>query len=176
MRQSTERNGPRAWFLFRCLDQPYAVRLESVSEIIPADRLIRLPLAPPELVGLCAIRRDIIPVVALPGGPSRPASSLDATSAVLVLHAEQGVWGIGISREGVAVVEAEPQEDRLAPAPGHPEMPHRTICRCGSVYSVIHPERAWAGVRASVVRWYSYLLNGFTVPSEPTRQAAGALN
>ncbi|HEV3164828.1 MAG TPA: chemotaxis protein CheW [Isosphaeraceae bacterium] len=168
MLKTEELTCSQAWCLFSSLGQAYAVRLESVSEIISVDRLIQLPLAPPELIGLCTIRRDIVPVVGLVDGRPAVVSGMQGMNALLVLQAEQGIWGIAINREGVAVVEATPEVQELALLPAGPT---GTITSAGSIrkgdtaHAIINPEKAWSSVRASVERWYGLIAKAVPVAS-----------
>jgi CheW-like domain len=167
MLNTPETRRSHAWCLFWSLSRPYAVRLDCVSEVVSVDRLVRLPLGPPELMGLCTIRRDVIPVVGLVDGRPAAVASVAGTTAVLILQAGQGTWGIGISREGIAVVDesAEGGDDvRIEPA----DLPGREsgIHKGDTFYAVIHPELAWSSVRTAVERWY-----GRFSPREPVAPA-----
>ncbi len=64
---SADGNARRAWYLFRSEGVPFAVGLEAVAEVVEADRPVRLPLCPPRVLGLCTVRRDVVPVVRLAG-------------------------------------------------------------------------------------------------------------
>jgi chemotaxis signal transduction protein len=145
-----------AWCLFRSLSQPYAVRLESVLEVVSVDRLVRFPLGPPELMGLCTIRRDVIPVIGLVDGRPAPVDAASGTTAVLILQAGQGTWGVGINREGIAVVD-QSADTSAEPGAESAELEEGVagIRKGDTIYTVIHTEQAWASVRTTVERWYS---------------------
>lgn len=153
----------QAWCLFRSMSQSFAVPLDYVAEVVSVDQLLRLPLSPAEVIGLCTIRREVIPVVRLLDRENDPREPADLINAVLVLQAEQGLWGIGINREGIAVVEGFPgfiepsaRCENIAGAAG-------TIRRGDLLHTVINPVRAWATLRASIERWYSRI--GSSAPS-----------
>ena len=63
-----------------------AVRLESVAEVIWVERLTRFPLAPPQVLGLCTLRRDVIPVVLLDDVARSLRQAPDGKLVVLVLQ------------------------------------------------------------------------------------------
>jgi chemotaxis signal transduction protein len=145
-----------AWCLFRSLSQPYAMRLDCVTEVVSVDRLVRLPLGPPELIGLCTIRRDVIPVIGLVDGRPGAVEFTAGTSAVLIVQAGQGTWGIGVNREGISVVdESADGSDEPSAEPEEVSARASSVRKGDIVYTVIHPELAWSSVRMAVERWYS---------------------
>ncbi|AGA27692.1 chemotaxis protein CheW [Singulisphaera acidiphila] len=143
---------PPPWCLFRSDSRPFAVALEAVAEVVQADRLIRLAHCPPQILGLCTVRRDIVPVLSLNPGASgvEPETSV----VVLVLRSDQGMWGIRIDREGTAVsdgvLNASAQGE---PASGGAEVVG-SVQRGDLAHAVINPDRTWRNVRALVEAWY----------------------
>lgn len=164
-----------AWCLFRSFQQPYAIPLEYVSEVVSVESLVRLPLGPPELLGLCVIRRDVIPVVGLiDGRPAAEAGVNQGASAVLVIRAEHETWGIGISREGIIVDDQEPGEDESALAAGFsPRVLEESIRRGDTNYAAIEPEALWRSVRGLVERWYGLISSRQPAPSSDAYKSAG---
>jgi len=146
---------PNAWCLFRSQSRALAVPLERVCEIVAVDRLVRVPLSPPELLGLCTVRREVIPVLRLDAEPSQGNGQGARPTAVLVLRTDQrGPWGIAINRDGITVLdESVGEEDGSLLDPQSPTPPD-VIRRGDDVYTVVHPEKTWASVRAAVERWY----------------------
>ena len=140
-----------AWCLFNSNTRPFAVRLESVAEVVQVDRLVRLPLAPPRLVGLYALRRSVIPVFRIDGGISDADQSSIGKSIVLVLRSTQGTLGFLIDREGVEIHEEEPSPSENEPVP-HAE---REVHRGGVPHSVIDSEAAWQELDGSISAWYA---------------------
>ncbi len=67
----------------------FAVGLEAVAEVVEVERLVRLPQSPPHVLGLCALRRDVIPVVAVQRTAAEPSSRF----LVLILRTSQGGMG-----------------------------------------------------------------------------------
>ncbi|WP_406694945.1 chemotaxis protein CheW [Singulisphaera sp. Ch08] len=145
---------PPPWCLFRSDSRPFAVGLEAVAEVVQADRLIRLAHCPPQILGLCTVRRDIVPVLSLSPDASDVALDPETPVVVLVLRSDQGMWGIRIDREGTAVSDGV----LVAPFQGEPTTGGAEVV--GSVqrgdlaHAVIDPDRTWWNVRASVDAWY----------------------
>ncbi|HEV3120394.1 MAG TPA: chemotaxis protein CheW, partial [Isosphaeraceae bacterium] len=86
----------RPWCLFQSAHSAYAVRLESVVEIFQIDELAQLPLSPPCLKGLCALRRELIPVIAaLPMREQQEVHPLNEPKrTVLAMRSSRGTFGI----------------------------------------------------------------------------------
>jgi len=161
-----------AWCLFRCMNRPYAVPLECVSEVVAVDRLIDLPLGPPELIGLCTIRREVIPVIALVDGHPAEVQHADGMNAVLVLQAAQGIWGVAINRVGVSIVEETPGEGDSDSLSEEAVGSSVGIRKGDTFYTIIYPEKAWASARASAERWYSLLVRGSVLSSPLSKPIA----
>jgi hypothetical protein len=172
MQKTSDARDSQAWCLFHSADQPFAVRLECVSEIVPIDRLAWIPLSPPGLLGLCTIRRDVVPVVGLVEGALAASGLAAVMNAVLVLQAGQGTWGIGINREGIAVIEGQADDGQVEALPQETSWSAGGLRRGKTLHTIIHPERAWANFRALIVRWYGQVCER-TTPSAPD---AGSLD
>lgn len=146
-----------AWCLFRSRSQHFAVRVDCVSEIVPLDRLVRLPYGPPELLGLCSVRRDVIPVFDAGDSSATAGQDLQPVNSALILQAEQGAWGLGIHREGIVVDDPRTQDDESdSDEIVAPIEPVDELRRGDTTYTVIHPEKVWIKLRASVERWYHH--------------------
>jgi purine-binding chemotaxis protein CheW len=132
----------RGWCLFASGGHPYAVDLAVVLEVVDVEDLIPVPIAPPEVIGLCTVRRDVVPVVD-PFGPNstRPSESASGL-VVLVMRTEQGVWGWHIDRDGAAVTETASAVDG-------------SIARGDRLHAVVDAESTWRVVRERVEEWYS---------------------
>jgi purine-binding chemotaxis protein CheW len=139
----------RPWCLFRCGKVPYAVGLEAVAEVVEVDRLVGLPLSPPRVLGLCALRREVIPVVGLDRGPAGPAGRV----LVLILRGARGIWGVRIDAEGTAVAE-EPLDPSVPGPDGSGATFLGTVRRDGPAHAAIDPEATWRSVREGVEQWY----------------------
>jgi purine-binding chemotaxis protein CheW len=146
-------NRQRPWCCFRSGSRSFAVDLKAVVEVIETEGLVRLPFSPSGILGLCAFRRDVIPVVRLASQPEAvpsPRGRID----VLILRTEQGFWGLCIDRSGTVVtedfLEEEPGLDPEA-SPG-PAVLLGNLHRGEAVCSVIDPEATWQRIRAAVER------------------------
>lgn len=154
-------DGPaRPWCVFRCGAEPFAIALESVAEIVEVERLVGLPHSPPGVLGLCTLRREVVPVIAL-GGPWPDDATADGAPAlVLILKGAAGLWALRVSAEGTAVAE-EPLEvaGMVSPTSCHGAGVRAsflgTVRRGDSDYAVIDPEATWRGVRESIDHWYA---------------------
>jgi purine-binding chemotaxis protein CheW len=144
----------RSWCFFKSDSRPFAIGVEAVAEVVEADRLVRLSLCPPQILGLCNVRRDIVPVLSLTSHVADDGPDADNQTVVLIVHSDQGGWGIRIDREGTAVADGvldeayEPGQGRQGPAIVG------TLRRGGVDYEVIDPTRTWRNVRENVEAWY----------------------
>ena len=142
----------RPWCLFQSGPRAYAIGLESVAEVVGVERLVRLPHSPPRVVGLCTLRREVMPVIRF-GLEVRSGSG---GHTLLVLRSGQGPWALEVSSEGTTV--AEDALEGIPPEPD-PDCPGTTflgtVRRGETTYAVIDPEATWRGVRAEVETWYT---------------------
>ncbi len=147
------------WCLFQSGSSAYAVRLETVAEVVEVERLVRVPLAPPKIVGLCTLRRDVIPVVELGDSANEPSADHFRTKTIiLLLRTTRGIWGVRVNAEGTMVTEEN--MDEFATEENSPARPKgtrlKTLRRGTVVYNVIDPETTWQDVRRSVESWYQF--------------------
>ncbi|MFO0954519.1 MAG: chemotaxis protein CheW [Isosphaeraceae bacterium] len=143
----------RPWCLFKSGAGAYAIGLEAVAEVVEVDRLVRLPHCPPRVVGMCSLRREVLPVVALSRAEGEEAKG---PHLMLILRSGQGPWALEISQEGTSVVE-EPLEG-LAPGQhgGAPGVAFLGSLNRGDVtHAVIDPAATWQGLRSEVEAWYT---------------------
>jgi purine-binding chemotaxis protein CheW len=125
-----------------------------VAEVVQADRLIRLAHCPPQILGLCTVRRDIVPVLSLNPGASGAELDPETPVVVLVLRSDQGMWGVRIDREGTAVSDGVLSASfQGEPTSGGAEVVG-SVQRGDLAHAVIDPDRTWRNVRASVEAWY----------------------
>jgi purine-binding chemotaxis protein CheW len=134
------------------------VALEAVMEVVEVERLVCLPQSPPQVLGLCTLRREVIPVIELDRS-ARDGKTQGAGSklTVLILRTGRGRWGFPVNSEGTTVAEEELGEK--PPAGLHVDGPSLGIMgavrRGEKVYCVIDPEATWRFVRERVEDWYS---------------------
>ena len=146
-----DRTSRRAWCLFHNEAGAMAVPIEAVAEVVRVERLVPVPLAPACLIGLCVLRRDVIPVIDLGcqqkqarAGPSHPVD-------VLMMRTMHGPWGVLIARGGTEVVEAA--LDERAAASDQPSGAAQTMTYAGKVHIAHDPEALWRHVRAQIEPW-----------------------
>lgn len=145
---------PRSLCLFTCGARPYAVGVESVVEVIELGPLVRIPLGPRPVLGLCVYRGGVAPI-AWPGPGDMPAPEEKGPApAVLVLRSDHGLWGLAIDRGGVAVGEAPPGWQ-----PGTPSVSGflsivGEIDRGGKSHALLDPEASWQTLRTTIEHWY----------------------
>jgi chemotaxis signal transduction protein len=136
------------WYLFGSGHGAYAVCLESVVEIFLVDELVQLPLSPPCVKGLCALRREVIPVIA-PEGLRKPQGDppgIEPRKTVLVMQTSRGAFGILIDREGATVSEAPAEAQEARPSGGS-----RSVVRRRELsHEVVDPEELWKQTREQI--------------------------
>jgi purine-binding chemotaxis protein CheW len=131
------------------------VALEAVAEVVEVERLVGLPQSPPQVLGLCTLRRDVIPVIEL--DRSAGAGNTQAAGSrltVLVLKTGRGRWAFPVDSQGTTVAEDELGEPPAASARTDGLGITGTVHRGGDVYAVIDPEATWTLVRQQVEVWY----------------------
>lgn len=146
----------QAWCLVRIDERPFAVALNAVAEIVEAEALVRLALCPPRVLGLCAYRRDLLPVIALFDRPTapRPPGKGDERALILILHGAHGSWGIRIDRGGADVAEGTLEERGAIPDGDRGPIIIGSITRAGTTHAVIDTEATWRNVRHELDLWY----------------------
>lgn len=142
----------RIWCLFRAGGRPFAVALEAVAEVIEVDRLVPLPQSPPGVLGLCALRREVVPVVE-PAGPGAAGDGRPGPCLVLILRTAQGVWGLRAAPGSVAVAEGRLDDDGRREADGATPGLLGTVRRDAVPHAAIDHEATWRGVRGGVGAW-----------------------
>ncbi len=148
----------RSWCFFKSNTRPFAIGVDAVAEVVEADRLVRLSLCPPQILGLCTVRRDIVPVLSLNVSPAvavADAPDAENRAVVLIVHSEQGAWGIRVDREGTVVADGVLEESW---EPGEQGRQGPAIIgklrRGGLEHEAIDPARTWRNVRENVEAWY----------------------
>lgn len=156
----------RAWCLFRCGPAAYALGLESVAEVVEVERLVGLPQSPPRVLGLCSLRREVVPVLSLDPPGAAPAAAPGERRLVLIVRSVRGPWGVRIDGVGTVVAEA-PLEAPAPPADGSGATFLGTVRRDEASYSVIDPVATWRDLRRGVDEWYAGAPGRDPVPHAP---------
>lgn len=131
--------------LFTCGTRRFALPVAALEGMIEPGPLVRLPLAPARVLGLCSHRRQVLPVFRFDeegaaGGPL----------AVLLVRTDQGNWGIRADRQGVALIDGRVVSGGVE-GPGATG----TVLHEGRTHTYIDPERAWQALRGEVEREYA---------------------
>lgn len=154
-------SSPDALFVFRCRTRMYALPVSAVDAVIDSGPLVRLPLAPPRIIGLCAHRRQVLPVFLL---AESGAGSKTGDQVVVLLRSEQGTWGLQADRAGVTVVEG-----RVIPAGADGPGAVGTLAHEGHSVVVLDPETAWLALREEVEQWYAQARGRYGAEAAPPR-------
>jgi len=113
-----EIGGDSRSLVFRIAGRAYACEVSAVREVVPLDRLARLPGADGTILGLINIRGSIVTVVNA-AAVLHPGDAARKLSMVLVV--DVGVRGVGLAVERVADVRA------LRPEEGYTELDVREV-------------------------------------------------
>lgn len=155
------RRSSRAYCLFPCRSRLLAVAVDAVEGILEAARLVRFPLCPWPVAGLCTYRGRILPVV-------RPADDCEGWAGgrpglrptVLVLRTGHGHLGLLIDRDGIRIVADAEVDGGAGPVGGRAPLPPEglvvagTIDREGKSHAVIDPDRTWSALRSVIEGGY----------------------
>ncbi|QDV35814.1 chemotaxis protein CheW [Tautonia plasticadhaerens] len=177
MDEPPEGRPSRAYCLFLSESRPLGVPLDAVAEVMEAGRLVRLPLCPGQVVGLCTYRGKIVPVVR-PGdeGGGPPGGGEGGGRAVLILRTGRGLWGLSIDRGGVSVEVAGEGPAGEGPPIGRGFVASGSVGRRGTSHAVLDPDRSWRGVKTEIDQWYADALGsgGDGFPPPPGQGGVGS--
>lgn len=145
----------RPWCFFECGRSAFAVTLDAVAEVVEVDRLVRLPASPPRVLGVCTLRREVIPVVDLRDPADEwPGADAPARLLLVILKTARGHWAIRVEAEGTAVAtEALDELPQLGTRPSGLDFVG-SIQRGDRSYAVIDAESTWMSVRRVVEGWH----------------------
>jgi chemotaxis signal transduction protein len=166
--------GPKQWFCFFRGDAgPMAIAVESVSEVLETDTLIRLAWSPPQVVGMCSYHREVVPVVKLgplprDGGEEVLSEqdhtvAIDATGeiggidratkrVVLILKTEHGAWGIRVDSENTIMSQESPECHSPRTYANGPVL-IGIVRLAGICHAIVDAEATWRGLRSAVCQW-----------------------
>jgi len=176
---------------------PMAVSVDSVAAVLDTESLVRLVWSPPQVIGLCPYRREVVPVISIgrtagergagreraedsnPDDGAETSAAEDAREeknrcVVLILRTEHDAWGLRIDHAGTLISRECPdfQPPRLDE---HGSVLIGTLLRAATRYPILDAAATWRGLRSAIARWYG-LINEPSVysslsVSETTRQA-----
>lgn len=157
MTPAYENPPPTTYCIFRCQQRQLALSVEMVAEVIEPNRVDRLPLEPLPLIGVCAYRGGVLPVI-WSGDGDRPAMLESADEvAVLIVRGRQGLWGLAIDRSGVSIAV----DGWVRPIAGTISSGFLVVANAtdqsGQPIEVVDAELSWDRLRAVFTNWYGEL-------------------
>jgi purine-binding chemotaxis protein CheW len=131
----------RELLVFGLDDGLYAIAVERIREIVRFRELTPVPRAPSWMLGVMALRGEVVEVVDLRRRLGLPASEADRSSRIIVLHGDADrVTGVLV--DSVSVVHRA-SEDSITSGQGSDESSVSEICRRGEEFiSVLDPDIA----------------------------------
>lgn len=125
--------------------QPVAIRAATVESVVDLGPLAPVPLAPPHVSGLAALRSKVLTVICCErslGLAERPAN----TRRAVVVAIDGHFYGLLVgSIEDALVIEAPPQPIRARLEPGWARVALGMLNYGGEALLLIDPERIVAG-------------------------------
>ncbi|HEB91702.1 MAG TPA: chemotaxis protein CheW [Deltaproteobacteria bacterium] len=119
----------------------YAIDVERIREIVRVRETTRLPRSPDWLLGVVALRGEVVEIIDLRLRLGLPAAEPDRASRVIVLHGD-GERSAGLLVDSVSEVLRVP-EGGMMPAQGLDLLSVVAVCRRdGEFVSVIDPDLA----------------------------------
>ena len=131
----------RELLVFRLDESTYAISVERVREIVRMRDLTGIPRAPEWMLGVMALRGEIVEVVDLRRKLGLSAGEPNRASRIIVLHGDaERVTGVLV--DSVKEVFRVPEE-AVMPAQGFEVTSVTEICRCGEEFiSILDPDSA----------------------------------
>lgn len=84
--------------VFQAEDSVWAIAASSVREIADTAQIVVVPEAPPEVVGVCHVRMEFVPVLSLPGLLGETGGDQQTADFLLILDGGEGPWALPIQR------------------------------------------------------------------------------
>lgn len=84
--------------VFQAEDTLWAIAAASVREIADTAPIVVVPGAPSEVVGVCHIRMEFVPVLCLPGLLGEAGGDQRTAEFLLILDGGEGPWALPIQR------------------------------------------------------------------------------
>jgi len=125
-------------------------------EVVECERLVRLPHSPPRVLGLCTLRRELLPVIGLERDDEPGSDRATGKRLLLVLRTSRGTWAVPVAGEGTAVAQGAIDDPCPAPDTGAPWLTFLgTVRRGETVHAAIDLEATWSRVRDGVETYYA---------------------
>jgi purine-binding chemotaxis protein CheW len=131
----------RELLVFELDESAYAIAVERIREIVRMRDLTHLPRSPEWLLGVMALRGEVVEVVDFRRRLGLPASEPNRSSRIIVLHGDaERVTGVLV--DSVSEV-FRVSEDCVMPAQGFEVTPVTEICSRGEEFiSILDPDSA----------------------------------
>lgn len=84
--------------VFQAENAVWAVAAAAVREIADAAPIVAVPEAPSEVVGVCHVRMEFLPVLSLPGLLGEAGADHHAPEFLLILNGGEGPWALPIQK------------------------------------------------------------------------------
>ena len=141
--------------LFRCASTPLAIRLESVVEVLEVDAMVRLPRTPPVILGICILRREVIPIVTFQAIDKHRPQWASTSALVLMLRGDRGAWALKIDATGTTVATDRVEPEPLEHMAGTCLVQRGWLSREETRHAVIDYDSTWRHLRQDVEAAYS---------------------
>ena len=119
---------------------PYAIPVERVREIVRMRTVTPMPRVPPSVIGVIALRGEILEVVDLRRRLGMPAAEPTRRTRIVVLHGEDG-QATGLLVDAVTEVLRLSEEDVVATAPGESDAVEALCTRGEEFVSLLDLEK-----------------------------------
>jgi purine-binding chemotaxis protein CheW len=130
----------RELLAFELDGDPYALPVERVREIVRMRAVTPMPRVPEAVLGVIALRGEVIQVIDLRRRLGMPSAEPTRRSRIVVLHGEDGCVA-GLLVDAVSEVLRLPEADIAASAPGEAEGVEALWSRGDQFVSVINLDR-----------------------------------
>lgn len=131
-------------------DQPVAIRASLVESVVDLGEVAPVPLGPPHVAGLAALRSKVLTVICCESALGLPPSTIAARRAVVV-SIDGHHYGLLVgSIEDARVIEEPPQPIRARLHAGWARVSLGMLDHDGEALLLIDPERIVAGPEEAI--------------------------
>jgi len=135
----------RLYLIATIADQPVAIRAELVDSVVDIGTISPVPLAPPHVAGLAALRSKVLTIICCEralGLAPRPRTR----SRIVVVDIDGHHYGLLVGTiEDARVIDADPQPIRVRMEAGWARVALGTLDYDGETLLLLDPERLVAG-------------------------------